>query len=182
MAATVDLAVSRRTALRSSVQLRRYLAWGPCSWISTFAPPTPQVRSVRLPPAASRGTDLCVDPFDHHMGSVGPMNVQEGQHRNKAGRKAESYSLVIASRSGSGRSSSRKPRRQRPKRPSARRAFHGRPSTRRARRGFLAPRSRSSSARDGALISEVAGMCYALGRACSSAGLICADPITEFGP
>ncbi|MET3839865.1 hypothetical protein ABIE49_001943 [Bradyrhizobium sp. OAE829] len=181
MAATVDLAVLRRTALRSAVQLRRYLAWGACSWISTFAPPTPQVRSVRLPPAASRGTNLCVDPSDHHMGSVGPMNVQEGQHRNKAERESESYSLVTASRSGSGRPSSRKPRRQRPKRSTARRAFHGKPSTRRARRGFLAPRPRSSSAGDGALISDAADMCYALSRACRSTGLICAEPMTECG-
>lgn len=172
MAATVDLA-HLCAAPRPVVQLSRYLACGACSSISTFAPPTRQVRSVRLLPANSRGIDLCVDPFDHHMGSVGPMDFQEGQLRNKEGQKTRS-SPVTPSPFARGW---RKLRRLRPTRSIATRAYHSGPSTRRTRGGFET--SRSSSTDDGALISEVTDMRYTLGQAWSLAAVICANPIAE---
>ncbi|MHC2576715.1 hypothetical protein ACVI1J_001573 [Bradyrhizobium diazoefficiens] len=107
------------------------------------------------------------------------MNFQEGQLRNKDGPKAQSYSPVTPSPYGSGRPL-RKLGRQLPTLPTATRAYHEGPSTRRTRRGFRTSGSRSSSARDGALIAEVTDMDHALGHAWSSAELICADPITDF--
>ena len=101
------------------------------------------------------------------------MNVQEaGLPRRGGGRHQPSNSLSTAAPSRSARLRSPPPRRRRPKTSTATRASRRRPSTRCAQQRLLGIQIPQAFGGDGASISDIADMCYTLGRACASTAMI----------
>src|SRR6266496_2642286 len=144
-----------------------------CSSTSPFAPPTPQARSVRLPP--SNCAEFIFDavrvvrPLD---GRLWAMNVQEVQFHNFAPENSR-VQFCSARASFQQRTAAVAEAAATEVEAVDREARFPRKAIDAARKQrLLGAQIPVEFGGDGASISDVTDMCYALGRACSSAGMI----------